>query len=487
MENNNFFFGVTRHFGKLDRISKQWFEPHATSRDAAFRERVIRSTLPFLLGLTLLSFVATFVVYKNEWGLISFPSLHIVVIIGLLISSFIIYHGHISISATVFIVTIILGASGIVLIARQQGNLATIVTSGIPSFMLAPLLATLLLPRSLVIPCGFLTIIMYSLSQFGLVVGDSTIEGFNFEEAVFAVFLIIAIESILLRHLRIEFDARFAAIQQSLEQTELAREEAEIARQRAEAADNAKSQFLANMSHELRTPLNAIIGYSEAMTGGMAGEFSDQQLTLLGHIRHNGRRLLDLINDILDLSKIESGHLDVVLAPMSVRPTIQQTVESLRSLAVEKNIKLEVEFTDEVPGVILCDLKKFDQILVNLLSNAIKFTLEGSVVIAASRVDNQNWQLSVSDTGIGMPPDAAGYIFEPFRQVDGTSTRKHKGTGLGLAITKQLIDSLNGTIVVESELGKGTTFTITLPIAPTPQSAEAQNAGNQNDAGTQAN
>jgi two-component system sensor kinase len=255
---------------------------------------------------------------------------------------------------------------------------------------------------------------------------------------------------------------------ESIQQTEEARQQAEKSRQRAEEADKAKSQFLANMSHELRTPLNAIIGYDEAMLGGMVGEFTAHQNKLLGHIQHNSRRLLGLINDILDLSKVESGSLQVFLAPMSPQKVIQETVESLRSLADEKNISLKVQFSDAVPEVVLGDAKKLQQVLVNIVSNAIKFTDEGGVTIDVDSADASHWQFRIQDTGIGMPANAAAYIFEPFQQVDGTDKRKYKGTGLGLAITKRLVERLGGSITMVSELGKGSTFSITLPRAHVP-------------------
>jgi signal transduction histidine kinase len=238
---------------------------------------------------------------------------------------------------------------------------------------------------------------------------------------------------------------------------------AEVERKRAEESDKAKSQFLANMSHELRTPLNAIIGYDEAMLGGLAGDFSTQQTKLLGHIQFNSRRLLGLINDILDLSKIESGSLQVFLAPMSPRKVVRESIESLRSLADQKNIYLNVNISDDVPEIVLGDASKMQQILINLLSNAIKFTEEGGVTVDVSSADQTHWQLKVADTGIGMPPDASSTIFEPFHQLDSTDKRKYKGTGLGLSITKRLVERLGGRVEVNTELGKGSTFVVRLP------------------------
>ncbi len=465
MENNNFFFGIARHFDKLDRISKWWFEPHATSRDVAFRERAIRSTLPILLGFTLLSFLAGFVVFGNNWKLLSFPTLHLIIIVGIFVSGYAVFYGRVNISALIFVTTIIFGASGIVILNNLDGSLTGQVV-GIPIFMFVPLVSTLVLKRNQILPSSIITTIVFALSHYSVTNPNLEIEGFTTSQQVISAAILLLGSAIILRHLRVEFDARFQDMRSSMEQTEQAREEAELAKNRAIEADNAKSLFLANISHELRTPLNAIIGYSEAMIGGMAGKFTEQQSTLLGHIRHNGRRLLDLINDILDLSKIEYGSLDLFLGPVVIRPTMRQTVESLRSLADDKNIDLSIEFDDSVPETVLSDSKKLEQILVNLLSNAIKFTSQGGVNVKVNTVDLKNWCIKVRDSGIGMPANAGDYIFEPFRQVDSSTTRQHKGTGLGLAITKRLVDHMGGKIDVESELNKGTIFSVTLPIAP---------------------
>jgi signal transduction histidine kinase len=338
--------------------------------------------------------------------------------------------------------------------------------------MFVPLVATLILPRKLIIPVSILTILIYIPSQFLPIPDYFYLQGLIPSNQIVSVVMVILVEGVLLRQLRVEFDERLDAMHDSVRQTEIARELAEIDRQRAEEADKTKSQFLANMSHELRTPLNAIIGYSEAMLGGMAGEFTVQQKKLLGHIQHNSRRLLALINDILDLSKIESGSIELYLAPMSPRKVIHDTSESLRSLVVEKGIYLELNFSQDVPELILGDANKLQQIVVNLVSNAIKFTEMGGVKIDVSATNNNRWQFRVQDTGIGIPAGALNSIFEPFRQVDSTNTRKYKGTGLGLSITKHLVEKMEGTIEVVSEPGKGSTFTIELPRVQIPHAQQ---------------
>ena len=217
------------------------------------------------------------------------------------------------------------------------------------------------------------------------------------------------------------------------------------------------------MSHELRTPLNAIIGYDEAMLGGMVGTYTPKQTDLLRRIQHNSRRLLALINDILDLSKIEAGSAQIYQTPMSPRKTIVETVESLRSLAQAKDVGLTVELEESLPEVVLGDAAKIQQVLVNLVSNAIKFTEEGGVIVAAEAVGTSHWKISVQDSGIGIPDDALESIFEPFKQVDSSVTRRQQGTGLGLSIVKRLIVLMGGTLDLATELNRGSTFTIVLP------------------------
>jgi signal transduction histidine kinase len=238
---------------------------------------------------------------------------------------------------------------------------------------------------------------------------------------------------------------------------------AEQARQEADRANNAKSQFLANMSHELRTPLNAIIGYIEIMLSGMAGTFTEKQTQLQQHVHVNAKRLLALINDILDLAKIEAGRVEIRLTPTSPQKVITEIVDSMQSLAQQKHITLSANFAEDTPEIVLCDLGKVQQIVTNLVGNALKFTSQGGVTVGVSAPESGKWKISVADTGKGMPADAVNYIFEMFRQVDGTDTREHTGTGLGLAITKRLIDRMGGTISVETQLGKGSSFTVTLP------------------------
>ncbi len=238
--------------------------------------------------------------------------------------------------------------------------------------------------------------------------------------------------------------------------------ELEIAKKRAEEADRVKSAFLATMSHELRTPLNSIIGFTGILLQGLAGPLNEEQTKQLRMVQTSARHLLNLINDVLDISKIEAGQLEIASELVNMRQVIEKTVRSVTPLAEKKGLTLSVEVAPEV-GVILSDQRRVEQILLNLLNNAIKFTDQGEVHVD-SRV-SEGWVVtSVSDTGIGIKPEDMDKIFKPFCQIDTGLTREYEGTGLGLSICKRLVELLGGNIWVESEgRGTGTTFRFKLP------------------------
>jgi len=230
-----------------------------------------------------------------------------------------------------------------------------------------------------------------------------------------------------------------------------------------EAASRHKSEFLANMSHELRTPLNAIIGFSEVLAERMFGDVNDKQAEYLADILESGRHLLSLINDILDLSKIEAGRLELERTSFDLPMTVENTLILVRERAERRNIKL-TRVIDERLGAIRADERKIKQVLLNLLSNALKFTPEGGRIDVRAAIDNGDVRVSVTDTGIGIAPGDQQAVFEEFRQV-GASSRKVEGTGLGLAISRKLIELHGGKLWVESVVGEGSTFTFTLPVS----------------------
>jgi PAS domain S-box-containing protein len=229
-----------------------------------------------------------------------------------------------------------------------------------------------------------------------------------------------------------------------------------------EVASRHKSEFLANMSHELRTPLNAIIGFSEVLAERMFGEINDKQAEYLSDILESGRHLLSLINDILDLSKIEAGRMELEPADFDLPTAIGNTLTLVRERAQRRGITL-ANVVDERLGTVRADERKVKQVLLNLLSNALKFTPEGGRIDVRARVDDGAAQISVSDTGVGIAPDDQAAVFEEFRQV-GAAAKKVEGTGLGLAISKKIIELHGGRIWVESRPGAGSTFSFTLPL-----------------------
>jgi two-component system, NtrC family, sensor kinase len=247
----------------------------------------------------------------------------------------------------------------------------------------------------------------------------------------------------------------------AIQNARLFREIEEKSRQ-IEAANRHKSEFLANMSHELRTPLNAIIGFSEVLGERMFGELNEKQAEYTDDILSSGRHLLSLINEILDLSKVEAGRMELELATFDLPLAIDNARTFVRERATKHGINLDVT-VDERLGDFVGDERKIKQVLLNLLSNAVKFTPEGGRIGINARQADGSVEISVSDTGIGIAPDDQARIFEEFRQVGGDYAHKKEGTGLGLTLAKKFVELHGGRIWVESEVGKGSTFSFTLP------------------------
>jgi signal transduction histidine kinase len=230
-----------------------------------------------------------------------------------------------------------------------------------------------------------------------------------------------------------------------------------------EVANKHKSDFLANMSHELRTPLNAIIGFSEVLSERMFGEINEKQADYLKDIHESGRHLLSLINDILDLSKIEAGRMDLELSTFDLPGALSNAMTLVRERAQRHAIQLSLE-VDPRLGAFQADERKFKQIVVNLLSNAVKFTPDGGKVAVSAKMDTTHVEVAVKDTGIGIAPEDHAAVFEEFKQVGRDYTRKAEGTGLGLALTKRFVELHGGEVRLESALGQGSTFTVTFPL-----------------------
>jgi signal transduction histidine kinase len=248
----------------------------------------------------------------------------------------------------------------------------------------------------------------------------------------------------------------------AIQNARLFQEIGDKSRQLAEASQH-KSQFLANMSHELRTPLNAILGYTELILDEIYGKTPEKMRSVLERVQRNGKHLLGLINDVLDLSKIEAGQFTLTLADYSVKDVVHNVFSAVESLANEKKLALQVEVPKNLP-VGRGDERRLTQVLLNLVGNAIKFTDEGEVSVKAS-ANNGAYMVSVCDTGPGISTADQGKLFQDFQQADNSATKKKGGTGLGLAISRRIIEMHGGRIWVESSLGHGSTFAFTVPVA----------------------
>jgi signal transduction histidine kinase len=259
--------------------------------------------------------------------------------------------------------------------------------------------------------------------------------------------------------------------------------ELEFARDMAEAATRAKSEFLANISHELRTPLNAIIGFSDVMQIGLGGELTDKQKEYIRTIQKSGDHLLGIINDILDLSAVEAGKMELSYSDVDVNALINESLFFIMEKAMRHGIKVTTDVGENI-GTIEADEKRLKQVLVNLLSNAVKFTLDrGSISVSARRVDS-SWlmtnidelsamsyernrdfvEISVADTGIGIKPEDTDRLFKPFQQLESPYKKRYEGTGLGLALCKRIVKLHGGDIWAESEYGKGSRFAFKMPV-----------------------
>jgi len=265
-------------------------------------------------------------------------------------------------------------------------------------------------------------------------------------------------------------EEEIAAVEAIANQIALALENARLSQEQEKTivklkeVDRLKSDFLASMSHELRTPLNSIIGFADILLQGIDGPLSDNAITDITAIHNSGKHLLALINDILDLSKIEAGRMELMRSALSIEDIFRDVAASVSSLLTEKPIELRQQVEPNLPPV-WADSLRLTQVIINLVSNAIKFTDEGSVTMGAERHGDKFLHLYVQDTGIGIPQDKFDLVFEHFRQIDSRNNRKYQGTGMGLAIARQLVQLHGGEMWLESEVGKGSTFHFTIPVA----------------------
>ncbi len=259
--------------------------------------------------------------------------------------------------------------------------------------------------------------------------------------------------------LNVELEKRVVERTHKLEEKKRELEQANV---RLQELDQLKSMFLASMSHELRTPLNSIIGFTGLLLMGMAGDLNDEQKKQLGLVKNSAQHLLELINDILDISKIEAGKIDLDINKFNLKQLINEIIEETSPLVKKKDIQLTGKASDNI--YITSDKRRVKQVLMNLVSNAIKFTEIGSIQIKAETKSDDILELTVTDKGIGILKEDLGKLFAPFQQLDMSSTKKYEGTGLGLYLSKKLVTMLGGDITAKSEYGKGSDFTVNLPL-----------------------
>jgi signal transduction histidine kinase len=233
--------------------------------------------------------------------------------------------------------------------------------------------------------------------------------------------------------------------------------------------DRMKTMFVSMVSHELRTPLGAIMGYGEILLEQVHGPLNERQLNVVERLIANTKRLMSLVNDLLDRARLEAGRLKLMPAPFATAALLDELFAVTGELAKAKKLDLNMSIAPEVPQTIVGDSQRLSQILVNLVTNAIKFTDSGSISVKLDRPDRSHWSIQVVDTGIGIPPDEQPHVFDMFRQVDGLTTRRQSGAGLGLSIVKQLVTLMGGEIQLTSSVGTGTAFLIVLPLNLTPE------------------
>lgn len=425
------------------KANQALFAPRSADREIAFRERTIRviSTIGIVVGA--IALLSSQLVFHDPWSLLSLPVLFSLSLLGFTGAALAVRSERIVLAGWLLVGVILLGGMVISIV-----GIGYITNARVAVFMLAIALASVVLARR--------SILWVSLLCIALSVGVGVYLGTSLDSVLITDSTLFISLGLFLRERGKESDDRLSAVRNLVAQ-------AEASKRQAEEANRAKSRFLATMSHELRTPMNSVLGYVEIMLEGMAGELTPKQKEILGHVFDSGKRLLGLINDILDLNKIESGTVEVYATVMPPKKVVSDLMLEMQSLAEKRGIWLKSVFNDGTPEVVVCDTNKLKQILINLVGNAIKFTTSGGVTIEVVAPDANTWACLVRDTGVGMPKGAETYIFESFRQVDSSDSREHQGTGLGLAIVRQLTVMMGGNISVESELGKGSVFKVVLP------------------------
>jgi signal transduction histidine kinase len=432
-----------------------WFTPRTTNSNLIFRERTMRFLLAVLIvldGLALFTSLAF-------WGSNKiYPAAEGITGVMLIAAAVAVHRGRITVSSNLMIAAFLFFSTFLTAFYPARESFIT-------NYILSVVALSLVTQRSAIIPSAILSSVLIGIVTFFSLDNDVALR------ITSNSFITLLTLSVLLYQLRAEFDNRLLSADAARRETEQALWVAQSARQDAELANQSKTRFLSTMSHELRTPLGAIIGYVGILQSNMIKDknealpLSNTQKDYLTSIRSNANQLLNLINGVLDLAKISSGRMQSSIAAVDLKePTfLVGTINDLRSLAITKGIDIDLQFDAAAPSQVNCDTTQIKQVVKNLVANAIKFTEKGKVSVCISPATNNQWQLMVSDTGVGISADALAHIFDPFYQADNSDTRNYEGTGLGLAIAKSFVELHKGTIQVQSQIGQGTTFTIQLP------------------------
>ncbi|PJF29091.1 MAG: hypothetical protein CUN52_10160 [Phototrophicales bacterium] len=468
VESDNVKTQPSYHRWLLMRLLMWWITPRATERDARFREQVIRVSTMVLLTVVILVLVFLLPTFggSDQTQLNRLVTM-ITFIILLFIPAVLVHNGRLNMAAWALLM---MPTFAFVTLATTTGLWLSITFFFL---FLVDLYGQIVLPRNqvwllLVLTFGlvlFIQLFPEPVTQFinppAAILNDLV----KLPTATLLTIITLVIFSVLLYVLRREFDSRQDELSKFVDELESRvqerTKELEIARQQAEDANKIKSQFLANMSHELRTPLNAILNFTAFVADGVMGEVNAEQEEALRQSISSGKHLLSLINDILDVTKIEAGLMDLFIQSVDLNEILNGVVGIGKGLSKDKPIELIVDIQDHLPHT-YGDKRRLRQVFLNIVSNAFKFTPQGSVTIHAHATDT-HLHVYVKDTGIGIAPQHQSLVFESFKQAQ-NDTLDTVGTGLGMPISKYFVESHNGRMWFETEVGKGTTFFVELPI-----------------------
>lgn len=451
------------------RIWRRWFTPRSTDRERAFVERTLRGIVPITVLITVL-------LNTLAMNVLSLAIYEVVLTIALpVLALFALMLGRTYLSGTLIIVYFLVALVASSFFSGYWGGAVSSIA------ILLVLLSSLILPQRM-LPWITLGVLLVIAGAVAVQVQNGIIPPLNEDGEPFTTPSLILFPTAFtltfvlayVIYLRREFKNRVDEINDlvaNLETRVLERtrdlaasmDDARQAREEAEKADMVKSAFLASMSHELRTPLNAIINFSKFLKKGVPGPINEEQEQLIGSIADSGQHLLNLINDVLDMSKIEAGSLKLyVEADIDLRPVIETAIQYTRPLLVDKSVEIHLDVPDDLPRL-TGDRKRLLQIFLNILSNACKFTEAGYVKVQAeSRADRL--LISVRDSGQGIAPEDAGHVFTAFKQTESGLRQGGGGTGLGMPICQKLVEAHEGRIWFESQVGVGTTFFVELPL-----------------------